>query len=258
MTRPAAPPAVLAPLWEHPERAGVLTDYDGTLAPIVDDPAAARPLDGVAEVLERLADRYRRVAVLSGRPVAFLESVLPHSIVLAGLYGLEISDRGERHDHPLGGAWREVVDDVAAVADATGPAGMQLERKGLSLTLHYRTHPEAATQVREWAERQSARSGLQLRDARMSYELHPPIDASKGTAMLDLASELSSVCYLGDDRGDLPAFDALDTLADRGLQVVRVAVRSDEVPSDLVTRADLVVDGPDGTMAVLRELADRA
>ena len=258
MTSSSAPPAVLAPLWDDPDHAGVLTDYDGTLAPIVDDPATARPLDGVAELLDRLAGSYRRVAVLSGRPVEFLEKVMPDSIVLAGLYGLEISDRGQRRDHPLGGAWREVIDDVASVAEAKGPPGMHVERKGLSLTLHYRTRPEVADDVLRWAEQQSARSGLQLRSARMSYELHPPIDASKGTTILELASELRAVCYLGDDRGDLPAFDALDTLADRGVKVVRVAVRSDEVPGDLVTRADLIVDGPDGAIAVLRELADRA
>ncbi len=59
-----------------PEAAAILTDFDGTLAAIVDDPAAARPLDGVPALLDELADRYALVAVLSGRPVAFLQQLL--------------------------------------------------------------------------------------------------------------------------------------------------------------------------------------
>ena len=81
----------LAPWRSAPGSAGVLTDFDGTLAPIVDDPEAARPLDGVAPVLARLGLRYRVVAVVSGRPVAYLLDRLgsPKGVTLVGLYGLE-------------------------------------------------------------------------------------------------------------------------------------------------------------------------
>ena len=234
--------------------AGILTDFDGTLAPIVDDPDAARPLDGAAEVLTELAERYALVAVLSGRPVTFLEKWLPPTVLLSGLYGLEVVRDGVRQDHPSGGMWREVVDDVATVARATGPAEMRVESKGLSLTLHYRGHEELRDAVRELAEHQAARSGLTLRTARMSYELHPPIDADKGTALRDLANGLDAMCFLGDDRGDLPAFAELERLASRGVTTARIAVRSDEAPDELLGAADLVVDGPDGALDVLRQL----
>jgi trehalose 6-phosphate phosphatase len=45
-------------------------DFDGTLSPIVDDPQAARPLPGIVELLEPLADRFAAVALISGRPTA--------------------------------------------------------------------------------------------------------------------------------------------------------------------------------------------
>ena len=61
----------------HPGRAGILTDFDGTLAPIVADPAAAVALPGVSDALVALAARYARVAVISGRPVAYLLDRLP-------------------------------------------------------------------------------------------------------------------------------------------------------------------------------------
>ncbi len=63
---------LLAPLRADPDRAGILLDFDGTLAPIVDDPGQARPLEGLVASLQDLARRYRLVAVLSGRPIDFL------------------------------------------------------------------------------------------------------------------------------------------------------------------------------------------
>ena len=59
---------LLAPLRDDPRGTGVFTDFDGTLAPIVDDPASALPLPGVVDALEALAGRYGRVGVISGRP----------------------------------------------------------------------------------------------------------------------------------------------------------------------------------------------
>ncbi len=234
---------------------GVFTDFDGTISEIVDEPSQAVPLPGAAAVLGQLASRFGRVAVLSGRPVSFLSPWFPPEVLLSGLYGLELVINGQRLDHPLGGVWREVVDDVATLSRARGPEGMRVEAKGLSLTLHYRGRPERQDDVRHWAEQQASRSGLDVRPARLSYELHPPIDVDKGTSLLELANDLSAVCFLGDDVGDLPAFDALDQLAGSGIDAVRVGVRSAEVASELLERSDLVVDGPPGALGLLQALA---
>ena len=244
----------LAVLRATPARAGILTDFDGTLSPIVDEPSAARPLDGVPDILDQLARRYAVVAVLSGRPVEYLQPFFGPSLVLSGLYGLEVIRKGTRVDHPTGGAWREVVDDVATVARVSGPPGMLVEHKGISITLHFREHPEIEADVAAFAERQAARSGLAARPARMSIELHPPIEADKGTAVRELSSGLEALCFIGDDIGDLPGFAALDGLAAEGMATVRVAVRSDEAPAALLDRADIVVDGPEGAHALLATL----
>lgn len=215
---------LFAPFREQPGRAAVLLDFDGTLAPIVDDPAGARPLAEVVAVLPALVDRVGLVAVFSGRPVAFLEPLLPPGVVISGLYGLEVLTDGHRSDHSGAGAWREAVADVARSSADRGPAGMVVESKGLSLTLHYRSRPDLEPAVREWAEQQAARSGLVVRSAKKSVELHPPIKADKGTAVESLVDEFEAVCFVGDDLGDLPAYDALDRLADSGVHTVRVAV----------------------------------
>lgn len=251
----AAVLARFAPVLDAPRRSGLFVDFDGTMAEIVLDPAAAAPAPGAVEAMEALAGRLGRVGILSGRPLSFLGQFFDGDLVLAGLYGLEWSDGGARRDHPQAGAWREVIDDVAACARARGPDGMRVESKGLSLTLHYREHPELAAAVERWAGEQAARSGLVPRTARMSVELHPPIETDKGLALLEAASELTCVCFIGDDVGDLPAFDALDELAASGVTALRVAVDSDEVVRELVERADLVLSGPRAVVSALDALA---
>ncbi len=131
---------------------------------------------------------------------------------------------------------------------------MDVESKGLSLTLHYRRRPELESAVHSFAEHEAQRSGLVLRAARRSVELHPPIAADKGTAARALASGLRGVVFMGDDAGDVAAFRALDELGAEGVETVRVAVRSDEAPPGLLDAADIVVDGPDGALELLTTL----
>jgi trehalose 6-phosphate phosphatase len=250
--------AAVATFAGRPGSAAILFDFDGTLSPIVDDPLDARPLDGVVDLLASLAEAYEVVGLVSGRPVSFLAPLMPRGVVISGLYGLEVIHDGVRVDHPNSGAWREVVADVAGCSASQGPAGMVVESKGLSLTLHYRTRPDLADDVQSWAKRQAARSGLEYRPARMSAELHPPIRSDKGTAVEALAGDCVSVCFVGDDAGDLPAYDALDRLAAAGRHTLKVAVASDEGPPELASRADVVLDGPPAVIGLLEGMLAHA
>lgn len=237
----------------------VATDFDGTLSPIVADPDDARLLPGAAEVLLRLRSLVGEVAVVSGRPVAFLQDRCPGGLTMVGLYGLESVRGGVRTDHPTAGVWRETLSDVATAADLHGPVGMRVERKGLSLTLHYRGRPELEEAVLAYAMDAARAAGLQLRPARMSVELHPPIDEDKGTVLERLATARTGpAVYLGDDVGDLPAFDALDRLELTGRTTLRVVAGSDETAPALAARADLLVRGPEQVLELLARLADAA
>lgn len=239
----------------EPHRTAVLLDFDGTLAPIVDDPAQAAPLPGVPEVLRRLGERYAVVAVVSGRPIAYLQGHLPAGPTLVGLYGLEQADGDEVALHPDAAPWRSIVDDVAAKASAELPAEVVVEHKGLSLTLHFRQHPALSGVVETWADAVGADTGLLLRGARRSVELHPPVPADKGTAVADILGECGTACFIGDDVGDLPAFDALDRFAEAGGMAIRIVVASTETDAGLRARADLLLDGPDQVLALLEALA---
>lgn len=247
-------PDVLRPFAAEPGRSGICTDFDGTLSAIVAEAEDARPAPGAVEVLGALARRFALVAVVSGRPVSFLEALMPAGVRLSGLYGLEESVDGERREVPGASEWRDVVERSARRAEAAGLPGTSIERKGLSLTLHFRTHPEDEPTIRSWAASEAAETGLDVREAKRSVELHPPVATDKGTVIEALGGGLAAVCYLADDLGDLPGYDGLDRLAAAGVHTVRIAVQGSETPAQLVDRADVVVDGTAGAVALLQEL----
>lgn len=245
----------LAVLRRQPDHAAVLLDFDGTLAPIVERAGDARPLPGAREVLVALQEAYAVVAVISGRPVAYLTKHLGSGLRLVGLYGLEWTSGGDRFEHAEAAEWRPVIDALAAEASRVLPAGVDVEHKGLSLTLHLRpAPPSAAVVVQAWAADAARRTGTKQRAAKMSVELHPPIAADKGTVVAELLRGLTAAAYLGDDQGDLPAFAALDSFRSAGGHATKIAIAGIDATPALVAAADIVVDGPPAALTLLRTL----
>jgi trehalose 6-phosphate phosphatase len=254
----AVPPA-LQPMVDGGVRAAVFVDFDGSLAPIVLDPAAARPLPAARAALARLVGCVARVAVVSGRPATFLRDRLAlEGVEYVGTYGLErIVDGAVVLDERS----RPYVDAIARAADDAESQlpGLLVERKaGVAVTVHWRDQPERGESATRWAAQAAARWGLEapLR-GRMAVELRPPIPVDKGTAVVQLARGVDVAAFAGDDAGDLPAFAALRALVDDGAleRAVSIGVTSDESPPE-VRRADVVVDGPQGLALLLDGLAD--
>ena len=255
----------LARLASAPERAGFVTDFDGTLAPIVNDPERARAVPAALEALGVLAKRLALVAVVSGRPVAFLrDHAAVDGVVLVGQYGLEAVVDGEVVVDPR---VEPFIGAVAAAADEAARVWPELfvERKGdVAFTVHWRTAPGAEPHPDALADL-AARHGLETQPGRMACELRPPLPVDKGAAVARLLDEhamVETVAFAGDDRGDLPVFDRFDELsrlsddavADPDVWCIRIAVRSSEAPPELVQRADLIVDGPADLAELLVEL----
>jgi trehalose 6-phosphate phosphatase len=243
---------LLDPLRARPERSAILTDFDGTLSPIVEDWMGAVPLPETCAVLDGLATRYALVGVISGRPVAYLQQHLGTRLRLDGLYGLESLVDGEHRSVVEVEEWRPKVQ--RAVDDAESRFGTLVEDKGLSMTVHFRTRPEAEAEVRSWAAREQKRTGLELRTAKASVELHPPVHIDKGAVVEEAVAGLDAVCFLGDDVGDLPAFAALDRLRARGVHTVKIGVRTAESPPAVLDASDVLVEGPIGALELLKTL----
>jgi trehalose 6-phosphate phosphatase len=251
--------AMVAALAEHPARTAFLTDFDGSLAPIVERPEDAVPLAGVVEVLTALVLRLGRVAVVSGRPAEFLADRLPvRGLSYAGLYGMERLDDGIRWVHPAAVAAAANVAAAAEEAERRLP-GVLVERKaGVSVTLHWRTAPARADEITAVAAELAGVHGLDLLATRMAIELRPPVAVDKGDVVRDLVDGFDVAAFAGDDTGDLPAFGALRAATDarRLRRVVRIGVTSDESPPELAGAVDGVVDGPAGLLALLRRVVE--
>ena len=252
-----------------PGAALLALDFDGVLAPIVADPSSSRAHPGAVPALARLAPRMRLVAVVTGRPVAV-------AVEYGGLAGVEGLDRlvvlghygVERWDARTAVVEAPPADPGVAAARSALPGLLSelglddvvhVEDKGRSVALHTRRAPapqEALERLRQPLARLAANQGLTLEPGRMVIEMRPP-GMDKGAALRHLVAEVSAtaVAYVGDDLGDLPAFDAIDELRTAGVAGLKVCSGSAEVTA-LAERADLVVEGPDGVVQLLTALAD--
>jgi trehalose 6-phosphate phosphatase len=237
----------------------VCCDFDGTIADIVADPQMAQARPEALRSLVSLAGRLQAVAVISGRPVSFLQTTLGSDVAavvqLFGRYGAERLDPDGALDAPdVAPDIRNQFTEIAEQARRVAP-GVRIEDKQGSLALHWRESPEAAEQLLQLAESALA-GGLEVRPGKRMVDLVIPGAPTKGTIMAALlAKGARCACFLGDDLGDLETFDVLDAFEAAGGTAVRIAVASAEMPVTLRERADLILRDPAEAAEFLGELA---
>ncbi|WP_033424692.1 trehalose-phosphatase [Actinomadura flavalba] len=255
--------AGLAAIAAAPAAAVFGFDFDGTLAPIVENPEDARAHPGAPAALARLAAVAGAVVIVTGRPAAkaveYGDLAGIDGLVVLGQYGRERWESGTLTvpEPPPGVAEaRAKLPDLLKAAGA--PDGVTIEDKGLALAVHTRRAAEpqvALDRLRGLLEALAERTGLAVEPGRFVLELRPP-GMDKGRALRAFLAERgtpSAVLFAGDDLGDLAAFDALDALRGEGVPTVKVCSGSAEV-TELAERADVVVDGPAGVVAFLGTL----
>ncbi|WP_055507652.1 trehalose-phosphatase [Nonomuraea pusilla] len=243
-----------------PAGAVIGLDFDGTLSPIVADPASAVIHPDAPAVLAELGGHVMAVAIVTGRPVATalelgrgLEAV--PGLVVLGHYGFERWEGGRVSAPPPPAGVPRARADLPLLLDSLGLDGVTVEDKGRAVAVHTRRSPdpEAALAVlRDPLAKLAEKHGLVVEPGRMVLELRPPgMDKGHALSMFLAERDARSVLFAGDDLGDLAAFDAVRA---SGLPGVTVCSGSAEVTA-LAERADIVVDGPEGVIALLRELS---
>jgi trehalose 6-phosphate phosphatase len=256
----------LARLRADPVRAAILTDVDGTLAPIVPRPEEAAVPARATELLTRLSERYGLVGCVSGRRVEEARRLVGvEDIAYAGNHGLELllpGDEAPRFDPSLQGREHDAADFVAELGGGLSEAGLRVEDKGPIQALHWRGAADergAEARAHEIAAA-AGRAGLELRWGRKVLELRPPGGGGKDAAVAALLATdgVTAAVYAGDDRTDLDAFRRLRELAESGElePAVCIGITSEEGPPEIGEEADLRVDGPPGWLALLEALAE--
>ncbi len=257
---------LLDPFRATPSRAAILTDLDGTLAPIASRPEAASVPGEVSAALDSLAAKFGLVACVTGRrSLEAREMVGVDALVYIGNQGYESLAPGQREPArtPAAGPRSGLAAgfltriDMGWLADV----GLRVEDKGPIQAIHWRgaTDEQAAERAAARIARLAEHAGLLSLWGRKIVELRPVSGIDKGTAVTGLILDyapLTAAMFIGDDRTDLDAFRALRALADtpRLGAACLIGVASDEGPAEIVEQADLVVAGPAGVHALLQDL----
>ncbi|MDT5189676.1 MAG: trehalose 6-phosphate phosphatase [Mycobacterium sp.] len=185
----------------------VASDFDGTLAPIVNNPADARPLPGAADALIALAGQpSTTVALVSGRALSTLRelSSIPPPVHLVGSHGAEF-DSGFSHDID-----RELLERITAelTAIAANRPGVTVEPKPASVALHVRNAGAADGRAALDAALAAAQAwDAELTEGKAVLEF-AVISTDKGEA-IDIIrdrDDATAVVFFGDDVTDEKAF----------------------------------------------------
>lgn len=249
-------------------------DFDGTLSPIVEDPHAAVIHPDAPAVLGDLARCVRAVVIVTGRParqvveLGRLDAVadsLPDGAELAvmGQYGHERWDSRSREftsPEPPDGL-QAFRDELPGLLAENGATDAHVEEKGLAVAVHTRRLPDAQTVFDRLEAALSAsadRHGLQLEPGRMVLEVRAP-GMHKGLAIETALREHDGggVLFVGDDLGDLEAFEAVRALRGEGMPTLLVYSTSEEQAA-LAELSDVIVDGPAGVVDLLERFATDA
>lgn len=212
---PPPPPGLLT-------GAALFLDFDGTLAPIADTPDGVVVDDDLLTLLEHLRDRLDgRLAIVSGRSVATLRDFGFGQFLLAGTHGLELAEPGRPVEAP---ARLPAINEAEAAFQtfAAGKAGVLVERKTISVGLHFRGAPQWGQEAGDLATGLADRLDLALQPGKMLYELRPG-GADKGSAIRALMRRApmagGTPLFIGDDVTDEEGFAVARDLGGAGILV---------------------------------------
>jgi trehalose-phosphatase len=204
----------------------LLTDYDGTLTPIVDRPEMANLAEDTRRLLRNLA-RQRRftLGVISGRALADLKDKVGLSgMVYAGNHGLEIEGPGISFVNPVAEELKPILRIMHYVLSrALGTiGGVFVENKGLSLSVHYRLAEEHRASEVERIVKQAVGGAEAAGQAKITagkkvYEVRPAVNWDKGKAIKLLMKKYGRG---GRRSGLLPAYFGDDLTDDDGFRVI--------------------------------------
>lgn len=197
----------------------LLLDFDGTISPIVKDPKDAVLLPKNKALLKKLKKLNVKVGIVTGRALKdIIKKVGLKGIIYAANHGMEIYANG----HMLLDKGTHFRKPLKKVADTLEPAltkikGTIVERKGLSIAIHFRKTPKRLHKivgkiVKKLASPFLAKYRLKLTSGKMIWEIRPANFWNKGKAVLWIWKKLAPSAipiYVGDDKTDEDAFAAI-------------------------------------------------
>ncbi|MEX0682466.1 MAG: trehalose-phosphatase [Dehalococcoidia bacterium] len=236
----------------------ILSDIDGTLAPIVPNPDEACVSDRAHAALTGLIAAGAKVGLITGRALERARAMAGlDEAIFATSHGLNIWAGGEVEAPAELREWVERAQALIAELDDMEAAGVTVEDKGVLVAFHYRRAPSeaAALAAIRSAIAKPSSAGFRVQHGRKVIELRPPIDIDKGTAAVELVRRMGAraVLCMGDDATDVDMFRAVRTMRSDGIPTTIVAVDSPEVTDDVLAASDYYVRDVTGVEWLLEE-----
>ena len=236
----------------------LLLDFDGTLAPIVEDPQKAVPPAEVSDNIAKLTAYIEILGIVSGRELEFLENVfaqyrnINNRIKLFGLYGNHSNDKEFSDTHSQVWMDEQLTESILELLKPVRDQA-EIEIKKTGIVIHYRKNPSSERTVLALAGKAARQFNLVLNPGKKVVELTLDGQVNKATVVEYVARSAGAICYLGDDYGDIPAFDAVNSMGKNGLSV---AVYSKEAPAELLTKSQLILSDTQAVHELIHMLAD--
>ena len=242
---------------------GLITDLDGTISQIAPTHKQAVVSSLCRQYLSELRDTLPLIAVVSGRAAAIVQQMVGlDGIVYIGNHGMErwITDHTEYSSETNAyiSLIKAAVDELAPVLSV---AGVYIEDKKISATLHYRLSPQPETtrkQAINLLQKSSQLKALRIVPGRMVIDILPPVEINKGTALEELIKEyqLKGGIYLGDDLTDVDAFRMMHTAsADSDFRGLAIGITSPEMPEQLLKEVDFTLNSTTDVVNLLKWLS---
>ncbi|MEO6197859.1 MAG: trehalose-phosphatase [Dehalococcoidia bacterium] len=234
----------------------VLSDIDGTLAPIVSNPDRARVTARANNALHALADRGVRIGFVTGRSLDAARTMIdvPDAYYAAN-HGLTLFIDGEAQTAAEVAPFVELVRQAIAEIGGINVPGVLIEDKGPIVALHYRmaaSEADAVAAIESAIAGSPAARGFTIHHGRKVIELRPPLPLNKGTAATSLLDRITpaAVICLGDDVTDIDMFRAVQA---SGIPSAVIAVANDE-ETGVMEAAEYFVRGVEGVERLLEQV----
>ena len=241
---------------------GFMTDVDGTISKTAPTPNEAKISPVFRDYLSLLTRKYAMVAAISGRSVINMRTMINiDSMVYVGNHGLEKWVGGALKQIKDAHSYVKLITTVQAeLSSAINDPFITLENKGITLSIHYRLHPDhsEAKRIISTALQNSRKvNNLRIVPGRRSVSILPLVAANKGTSITELIREygLYGGLYMGDDVTDIDAFRAIRTASRNShFKGIAIGIISDEMPDTLESETDLTLNGVDDVERFLKWL----
>jgi len=247
---------------------GLIFDIDGTLSPIAPTPEEARLYPGVVALLEQARER-AIVAIMTGRSIDDgARMVDVDGLTYIGNHGLEWSD-GLPWLHPVHMAQEALayVEPGKQLLDLAedglvGVPGIIVQRKSVGGSIHYRLAPdpeEARQRILSLLEEPARKVDMRLGEGKQVVEVRAPLAVNKGYALRQFVQRLGlqAAIFAGDDRTDFDAVVEISRLRKDGIAALSIVVQHADTLPELLEHADIVVQGVEGMVDLLRQMVER-